>query len=153
MLAMILLAFIAVVGPLDFLVINRVLGRPLLGWLTFPLVAIGLSVVLALEARPRQSTSPSTQWDLSTKTTAQTVDAAGGSSEPIDDVGCNRIEIFDIDANANVGRGFTAEYLYSHDARSYDVRFKPSSSLESLSTPSMNVAPGNWKNEVPSYLT
>ena len=46
------MALIAAIGPLDYLLINRVLGRPLLGWVSFPVVAIGLSVLLAMQARP-----------------------------------------------------------------------------------------------------
>ncbi len=46
------MALIAAIGPLDYLLLNRVFGRPLLGWLTFPIVAIGLSMVLVYQARP-----------------------------------------------------------------------------------------------------
>ncbi len=49
--ALILMALIAAIGPLDYLLVNRVFGRPLLGWVTFPIVAFGLSAVLIYQSR------------------------------------------------------------------------------------------------------
>ena len=46
--SLVLLSLIAAIGPLDYLLINRLLGKPLLGWLTFPLMAIGLSAAVGL---------------------------------------------------------------------------------------------------------
>ena len=45
--SLIIMALVAAIGPLDYWLVNRVLGRPLLGWLTFPITAVGLSSVLA----------------------------------------------------------------------------------------------------------
>ena len=41
--SLMLMALIAAIGPLDYLLLNRVFGRPILGWLTFPIVALGMS--------------------------------------------------------------------------------------------------------------
>ncbi|MDF1840843.1 MAG: hypothetical protein P1U77_05370 [Rubripirellula sp.] len=118
--SLILMALIAIIGPLDYLLINRVLGRPLLGWLSFPIATIGLSIMLILQARPIESAPAAT-------TTTST--AATTSNET---VRCNRIEIFDIDSVQGIGRGFTASYLYSQEASRFDVQVDPTPTLMSL---------------------
>lgn len=45
-LSLIMIALVALIGPIDYWFINSVMGRPLLGWLTFPITIIGLSVGL-----------------------------------------------------------------------------------------------------------
>jgi len=114
--SLVLMALIALIGPLDYLLINRLLGRPLLGWVSFPLVAIGMSIVLIWQARPLRVTSDD-----------GTLAALASGLES------NQLEIFDIDTIAGVGRGFSARYFYSHDARSVDVSVLPSESLRSIS--------------------
>lgn len=42
-LALLLLA--ALIGPLDYLLVNRVLGKPLLGWVSFPLSVLAMSAL------------------------------------------------------------------------------------------------------------
>lgn len=115
--SLILMALIAAIGPLDYLVINRFLGRPLLGWFSFPLITIALSLVLAYEARPN-----------SLPTTRDTKPSSENT------VRCNRIEIIDIDALAGVGRGFQASCIYSHEAALLDVHFEPSNTLRKVTT-------------------
>lgn len=123
--SLILMTLIALIGPLDYLLINRVFGRPLLGWLTFPIAAIALSVLLAmqtrLEANPTQSESKADMTSAATTAPA------------IEGLQCNRIEIFDVDSIQNIGRGFAVSYLYSHHANSYSVNVSPTASLTSLS--------------------
>lgn len=97
--ALIVIGWIAVIGPLDYWVLNRVLGRPLLGWLSFPLMAIGLSVLLVFAARP-----------------ATPAEGQPGDREATA-VRYNRVEVVDIDTAENVGRGFAWSHLYSHPAR------------------------------------
>jgi hypothetical protein len=113
--SLILMALIAAIGPLDFLVVNRLLGRPLLGWVTFPLVAVGLSVLLIAQSQPHVNS-------LSGETAT-----AAASLET------NRIEIFDIDSIEGIGRGFSAGYFYSQDARRIDIAVKPDQSLQAVS--------------------
>ncbi len=113
--SLILMALIAAIGPLDFLLINRVLGRPLLGWLTFPIVAIGLSIVLAYQSKPVATAGTST---------------SGTSDVPLH---YNRIEIFDFDANHGIGRGFATNYLYVHGAARFDITVEETESLSAVS--------------------
>lgn len=130
--SLILMALIAAIGPLDYLVINRVFGRPLLGWLSFPLITIGLSVILVTQARPSDSAT------------------AGSASTAIDElIRCNRIEVFDIDTTEGIGRGFAASYLYSHEAARFDVDVDPTSSLDliSQSAPEILSAPFGYPGE------
>jgi hypothetical protein len=109
---------IAAIGPLDYLLVNRLLGRPLLGWISFPIVAIGLSVVLAYQARP----------------VAEAGAAVGQSTSPgRPALYANRIEIFDIDSIEGVGRGFAASYLYAHEASRFDLKVDETESLSSIS--------------------
>ena len=114
--SLILMALIAAVGPLDYLLVNRFLGRPLLGWLSFPLMAVGLSVVLAYQSRPHAEASPPTVSHANNK-----------------DLRCNRFEVVDIDASARVGRGFKVSYLYSHEATLVDFHVTESESLKGIS--------------------
>ncbi len=111
--SLILMALVAAIGPLDFILVNRLLGRPLLGWLSLPLMAIGLSLVLAFQARP--------------------VTQAGSLNAGDETLACNRIEIFDIDADQAIGRGFAVSYIYAHDASRFDVEVKPSERLTKIS--------------------
>ncbi|MGB7324993.1 MAG: hypothetical protein WBD31_08980 [Rubripirellula sp.] len=105
-LALALMALIAVIGPLDYLLVNRVLGKPLLGWLTFPITVIGLSWVLV-----SQST-----------TASQTLSAPPAESTGEDrNIHCNRIEIVDVDTINDVGRSYSVNYVYAHDASRFDV--------------------------------
>src|SRR6056297_2461365 len=59
--SLLLILLIAAVGPLDYLLINRLLGRPLLGWLSFPLIAIALSALLVIQAAPRWPTESASE--------------------------------------------------------------------------------------------
>ena len=130
--SLILMALIAAIGPLDYLLINRVLGRPLLGWVSFPLMAIGLSVLLAVQARPVAQAGTS-----------------GGQANSTDSLQCNRIEIFDIDAIQGIGRGFAVSYLYGHEAYRFDLDVAEDESLRSISsgTEQMLTAPFGYPGE------
>ncbi len=117
--ALILMALIAAIGPLDYLVLNRVFGRPLLGWLTFPLVAIGLSAILVHQSRPMV---PTTAKAASTANDGEATAGTNGDLANESSVQrCNRVEIIDIDSTIDVGRGFAVDYLYSHEATRLDV--------------------------------
>ncbi len=113
-LSLILMGLIAVIGPLDYLLINRVFGRPLLGWLSFPLTAIGLAVILVQQSGPV---------------------VASIKTGPADDslIRCNRMEFVDMDLISKRGRGCSLSYLYSHPASLMDVNVDRSPSLEAIS--------------------
>ena len=117
--SIILMALIAAIGPLDYLLINRFLGRPLLGWLSFPMVAVALTLVLMYEARPNRGSLNS----------AAATDTSIGTDSIIR---CNRLEIVDIDASAGVGRGFQASCIYSHDAALLNVEIGQSPNFKNI---------------------
>lgn len=119
--SLILMGLIALIGPLDYLLINRLLGRPLLGWITFPLIAIVFSVVLVIQSQPANSGS------------ARPTEVGRATSQSAAAFETNQIEIFDIDTTVGVGRGFALRYFYSHDARLVDVNVTSGKSLESMS--------------------
>lgn len=132
--SLILMALIAAIGPLDYLLINRFFGRPLLGWLTFPVVVIAISALLAAQSRPAASASSN---------------GSAGEGEGDPGLRCNRIEIVDVDVTAKIGRGFQASYLYSHDAALVDLQIEPSSTLTAItdSTEQRLVAPFGYPGE------
>ena len=112
--SLILMGLIALVGPLDYLLINRVFGRPLLGWLSFPLIAIGLSILLIQQAQPLAASSESGTVDSSRR--------------------CNRVEFIDIDSSRKLGRGHSVSYLYSHDAIRMNVGVRPTETMSAVSS-------------------
>lgn len=112
--SVIIMLLIAAIGPLDYWLINRFLGKPLLGWMSFPLIAIGLSVFLVIRAEPRISGD------------------AGDSSSLLR---ANQLQIIDIDLVDGVGRGFAWCYLYSHGPASVDVSYSPYHALDPIKRP------------------
>lgn len=100
-LSLMILAIVAFIGPLDFWLINRVLGRPLLGWLTFPITIMAASAVL---------------WMM----------AGSGSTVPVE----HRIEVLDLNLTEKagdeyVGRTTMLTTLYSRDAVRLDASLRP----------------------------
>ena len=110
-LSLIVMLLIAAIGPLDYLLINRVFGKPLLGWLTFPLMVIGLSVFLVYQSAPRISED------------TQSEQSATGSQTTFATLRANQFQVTDIDLVDGVGRSFAWAYLYSHDSASFDVEY------------------------------
>ena len=95
-----LLIFIGLVGPIDYYVVNRYLGRPLLGWITFPLIVLGMSGLIVYLA----------------------------SRSKLQDPAIRQLSVVDIDAASNLGRGFTLAQCYSPTATltDYSVETDPS---------------------------
>jgi hypothetical protein len=94
------LAYLAVLGPIDYLFVHRWLRRPLAAWITFPAIVIAFSLVsVAVANRFR-----------------------GGSSTQI-----NRINLIDVDASGGV-RGTTWAVLYSPHARRFSPQLELPSS-------------------------
>ncbi|MEM9644058.1 MAG: hypothetical protein AAF989_03600, partial [Planctomycetota bacterium] len=138
LLSVLILVLILLVGPIDYWLINRVFGKPLLGWLTLPLMAISLSVFLVLQSREghvsvnvgslvnRESPHES-QEDTS---------AAAGIESRADAVGpiaWNRFQISDLDLVSGVGRGFDWSGFYSHRGGRFDVQSVPTETMMRLS--------------------
>ena len=121
---LVVLAFIAIVGPLDYWLVNRVWGRPGFGWITFPTVTIATAAFLTYQARP-----------------ATSVGDNGASAMEI-----NRLEIVDLDSVRGRGRGFAWSYFYSHPARRFDVAVRPSEGLKAIAgrIDRMMTAPFGW---------
>ncbi|MCO8124925.1 hypothetical protein NHH03_24520 [Stieleria sp. TO1_6] len=117
LISVIVMLLIAAVGPLDYLLVNRVLGKPLLGWLTFPLIAIALSVFLITQAAPRLQGGTES-------------DVAADSGLGL--IRANQFQIVDVDLVDGVGRGFAWAYLYSHSPAEVDVTYSPAASLDAI---------------------
>lgn len=109
--SIILIALVGLIGPLDYLLVNRVLGRPLLGWITFPLSVLLVSALLVAMGRPAASQTASP----SSPATAHH----------------NRIQIVDVDTRSDSprGRGWSWAYLSSTDATITDYPARLDASL------------------------
>ncbi|QDT02589.1 hypothetical protein K227x_09670 [Rubripirellula lacrimiformis] len=129
-LSLAVMALIAAIGPLDYFLINRVFGKPMLGWISFPVMAIGLSVLLASQSTVMPMTAQAT--DASSAVDPDNT-ASPTNADPIGrTVRCNRIEIVDVDTISQVGRGYSVNYLYTHEASLFDIAVTPSAELNSI---------------------
>lgn len=97
LLALVLLGFVALIGPIDYWFVNRVLGRPAVGWLTFTTAAIVVTGLL--------------WWRASSTTDAR----SSGQSQA-----SRRLEVVDIDLVDRTGRGWTIDFLRTDTARLVD---------------------------------
>lgn len=97
--AALVLALIALIGPLDYWLINRWLGRPLGGWITFPLMVLGFSAGVLW-------------WRGSIEETA-----------------ARQVTVVDIDSATGFGRGFAWTQVYSGQAREMDLRLQGTSGV------------------------
>ncbi|WP_236621214.1 hypothetical protein [Rhodopirellula sallentina] len=123
--ALIIASLIALVAPLDYLLVRRVLGNPLLGWATFPVVAVVMSVALVFAASPR-----SDAVDESGGQAASEGIEADASSDSL--LRANAFEFLDIDASNQGGRLFHWAYVYSHPAQTVNVAAQRSPALNKL---------------------
>lgn len=88
-----LAALVLVVGPLDYLLVTRLLHRPELTWITFPLIALvaaGAAFYLSTESKGKQ-------------------------------VLLNQLDIVDVDGTSGWSRAHSYSLLYSPENRRYDV--------------------------------
>jgi hypothetical protein len=88
-----LAALVLVVGPLDFLLVHKVLRRPELTWVTFPLIALvaaGCTLYWSSEAKGKQ-------------------------------VLLNQLDVLDVDADSGLVRDHSYSLIYSPDNRRYNV--------------------------------
>lgn len=116
--ALIIAALIALVAPLDYLFVRRVLGSSLLGWMSFPIVAVLLSIALVMAAGPRRVLPESTHSSM--------------SSEDESLLRERSIEFLDIDSSTRTAQLFRWSYLYSHPAQTVSVEAQPSDSLAAI---------------------
>ena len=91
------IAYLLVLGPFDYLLVNRWLRRPLSAWISFPLIVAAFST-LAIAAG---------NWSR-------------GSSNPR----LNQLALVDVDTVTDQVRGTLWTVLYSPDARRFDLGVK-----------------------------
>ncbi len=96
-----LLLYLALIGPVDYFVVYRLLKRPQLTWLTLPLF-VGLSLWFTL-------------WD--------------GRATNGTELRANQLEVVDIDAASNTATLTAYAAVYSPEMRRYHVDLLPTSSL------------------------
>lgn len=103
-LAVIIGVLIALVGPLDYLLMRKFNQSNWIGWLTFPTVSVVLSIGLWMAAQPRKSID------------AESAEASAVNDSQADDalLRTNSIEFVDIDAQSGFGRLFRWSFIYSH---------------------------------------
>lgn len=111
--ALVIAALVTLVAPLDFFLVKRWLGNPLLGWLTFPVVAVLMSIGLVTAARPQLESTP-------------------GAADPNTMLRSNSMEFLDLDTSTNTGRLFRWSFLYSHTAEQLDVQPRLGEALGSI---------------------
>ncbi len=106
--SLILMALVAMIGPLDYLLVNRFFGRPLLGWISFPLSVLLISGLLIAIGRPEVS----------------------ASNPNLGSAHVNRIEISDIDTTSDLplGRGWSWTHVSANDATK--ANFSPTLSAD-----------------------
>ena len=117
--SLILLTLAALVGPLDYLLINRLLGKPLIGWISFPLsvVAIAALVVSLTGSRP-----------VGAMADAET--GSGGevavNTRAANGLRANHVEIVDVSAVSDppVGRAISLTHISSPTATRVDLPIK-----------------------------
>ena len=115
--SIILILLAALIGPIDYLVVNRVLGRPLLGWVTFPLTILLVSLLLIMVGGPTTSESVQAGANIPSSNLIAKVNETAIASVLI-----NRIEILDVNTTTKVplGRGWSWSHLSSLDAAKAD---------------------------------
>lgn len=108
--AVVIAALVVLVAPLDYFLIKRWLGNPLFGWLTFPIVAVLMSIGLVTAARPQ-------------------LEASAEATDTNTMLRSNSIEFLDIDTSTNTGRLLRWSFLYSHTAEQLDVHSRIGAAL------------------------
>jgi len=113
--SLILLTLAALVGPLDYWLINRLLGKPLIGWISFPLSVIAIAALVVSLAGSRSVTATSAAGAESSGDVVRQQAANGLRS--------NRVEIVDISAVADrpVGRAMSLTHVSSPTATRVDL--------------------------------
>ncbi len=109
--AAILLCLIGFLGPIDYFLINRFLGRPLLGWFSFPLMIISLSAAILL-------------WR--------------GSAPP---ARISQVTVVDMDVTQQFGRGTSWVQVFAGEASRFDISVRPSGPLAGSGEPAAIIGP------------
>jgi hypothetical protein len=91
------LAYLLFLGPLDYMFVNRWVRRPLVAWISFPIIVAAFSVIVI---------------------------AVGNWSKGSANARVNQLELVDIDTMSGQARGTFWATLYSPDARRFDLAVK-----------------------------
>jgi hypothetical protein len=91
------LAYLLFLGPLDYMFVNRWVRRPLMAWISFPIIVAAFSVIAI---------------------------AVGNWSKGSANARVNQMELVDIDTMSGQARGTFWATLYSPDARRFDLAVK-----------------------------
>lgn len=110
--ALILMGLFLLIGPFDYFLINRWLGRPLLGWVTFPLMILLLSGALIT-------------W----------------ASNADESATVNRLEVIDVDPRTGWGQAFTWAHIFSPAAGRWNAKARLSSFLTEHDDRSLLLSP------------
>ncbi|MGB1925932.1 MAG: hypothetical protein ACPHL6_05340, partial [Rubripirellula sp.] len=129
-LSLIILAFLAFIGPLDFLLINRFLGKPILGWISLPVSAVGLCIFLVFESRPINNSN--LQAGNNPQKAIPTSDSTTRDSDLVSEQQWNRLEVIDIDTTIKMGMTRSIHYLYSHESKITDMNIVPSQMMNEI---------------------
>ena len=92
-----LLAYVVLIGPLDYYLVRRVARRMVLTWVTFPLMIVAVSATACFLA-----------WDLKG-----------------DKVRLHQVDVVDVDATAGLVRGTSWAELFSPRADTYNLAARP----------------------------
>ncbi|MAG92826.1 MAG: hypothetical protein CMJ48_03655, partial [Planctomycetaceae bacterium] len=92
--------YVLLIGPLDYLLVHRLLKRPALTWVTFPTIVVVASLLAVVSA-----------------------ERVNGSQLMI-----NRLEIVDVDARTDVLRSSDFSTIYSPQTRRYRLEVEPATS-------------------------
>ena len=92
------LAYLLFLGPLDYLLINRWLRRPLWAWISFPIIVAAFSLLAV---------------------------AAGNWSKGAATTRVNRLQLIDIDALNDQTRGTMWATVFSPEANQFDLEVRP----------------------------
>ncbi len=103
------IAYLVVLGPVDYLLVHRWLRRPWVGWVSFPLVVL----VFGLAAMAL--------GDWRTAGGAAAGGTAAGGTAPGGAARVNRLELVDIDTATGQARGTFWATLYSPRAEQFDL--------------------------------
>ncbi|MCC9641190.1 hypothetical protein LOC71_02815 [Rhodopirellula sp. JC740] len=117
-LAVIIGILIALVGPLDYLLMRKFNQKAWIGWLTFPAVSIALSIGLWMAAQPN--------------VTANSSDLTEEESTADNLLRANTIEFVDIDGESGFGRCFQWSFVYSHPSNHLDIASEASTETSSV---------------------
>ncbi len=94
-----LVLYLLIIGPLDYLIVHRVLRRPQLTWVTFPIIVAAAAAIAV--------------WGAS-RTNGEKLDV-------------NQLDLVDIDVQSNLVRARSWLTLYSPQTARYQVRVEPKS--------------------------